>query len=404
MRSLRFLVSRRWLLFTLVVVILAYATWWLGEWQFHRLADRKQSNAIIRTNEARDPAAVEDVLAPGRAVDDRDEWRVVTATGRYDAADTVVVRYRTRDGESGIDVVVPLVTGDGTTLLVDRGWMPSDNQGADPSDIPAPPSGDVTVTGWVRVDATDSAEVSDHSTRAISSVEIGKALDREVYGGFVDLKTEDPAPAQALEGAELPELDNGPHFFYGLQWWFFGVLAVFGFFYLMYDEWRAARRGETSAREEVLAERKQKRAAKTAKKQAVRAAYERERQKETQRDRSMPPSTGTIAPETNDAAGESRKAATRPNSSGCPNRRSGMPDSVADRAPSESPEASHSWVMRSVATVPGMSPSTRMPRGPRSSASDLMVIASPGRRPLEIAMSASGARTLEESTSASAPP
>jgi cytochrome oxidase assembly protein ShyY1 len=317
-RSLRFLVSRRWLLFTLVVVILAYATWWLGEWQFHRLADRKQSNAIIRTNEARDPAAVEDVLAPGRAVDDRDEWRVVTATGRYDAADTVVVRYRTRDGESGIDVVVPLVTGDGTTLLVDRGWMPSDNQGADPSDIPAPPSGDVTVTGWVRVDATDSAEVSDHSTRAISSVEIGKALDREVYGGFVDLKTEDPAPAQALEGAELPELDNGPHFFYGLQWWFFGVLAVFGFFYLMYDEWRAARRGETSAREEVLAERKQKRAAKTAKKQAVRAAYERERQKETQRDRSMPPSTGTIAPETNDAAGESRKAATRPNSSGSP--------------------------------------------------------------------------------------
>ena len=125
-------------------------------------------------------------------------------------------------------------------------------------------------------------------------------------------------PAQALEGAELPELDNGPHFFYGLQWWFFGVLAVFGFFYLMYDEWRAARRGETSAREEVLAERKQKRAAKQAKKQAVRAAYERERQKETQRDRSMPPSTGTIAPETNDAAGESRKAATRPNSSGSP--------------------------------------------------------------------------------------
>ncbi len=36
--------------------------------------------------------------------------------------------------------------------------------------------------------------------------------------------------------AELPDLGNGPHFFYGLQWWFFGVLAVFGFFYLAYDE------------------------------------------------------------------------------------------------------------------------------------------------------------------------
>jgi cytochrome oxidase assembly protein ShyY1 len=317
-RSLRFLVSRRWLLFTLVVVVLAYATWWLGEWQFGRLADRKQSNAIIRTNEARDPAPVEDVLAPGRAVDERDEWRVVTATGTYDTADTVVVRYRTRDGESGIDVVVPLVTEEGPTLLVDRGWMPSDNQGADPGDLPAPPSGEVTVTGWVRADATDSAEVSDHSTRAISSVEIAPVLDQQVYGGFVDLKTEDPAPDQPLEGAELPELDNGPHFFYGLQWWFFGVLAVFGFFYLMYDEWRAARRGEAPTRDVVLAERKQQRAAKQRKKQAVRAAYEQERLRDAQRERSMPPSTGTMAPETNEAAGESRKAATRPNSAGSP--------------------------------------------------------------------------------------
>jgi cytochrome oxidase assembly protein ShyY1 len=278
---LRFLLSRRWLLFALVVVLLAYATWWLGEWQFRRLDERKHDNAIVRANESRDPAAAGDVLAVGRPVDHDDEWRLVTATGTYAADDTVIVRYRTRDGESGVDVVVPLVTRDGTALLVDRGWMPSDNRGTDTSDVPAPPEGEVTVTGWLRVDATgDSATVSDHSTRAISSVEIGRALDRPVYGGFVDLKTEDPPGDQPLEGAELPELDNGPHFFYGLQWWFFGVLAVFGFFYLMYDEWRAARRGRPSAREEAVAERKQQRAAKQQQKQAVRAAYERERQKD----------------------------------------------------------------------------------------------------------------------------
>lgn len=34
--------------------------------------------------------------------------------------------------------------------------------------------------------------------------------------------------------------------------------------------------------------------------------------------RSMPPSTGSITPETNEAAGESRNAAARPNSSGLP--------------------------------------------------------------------------------------
>ena len=59
-----------------------------------------------------------------------------------------------------------------------------------------------------------------------------------MYGGFVELASETPGPAEPLTPAELPDLGEGPHFFYGLQWWFFGLLAVFGFCYLVYDEWR----------------------------------------------------------------------------------------------------------------------------------------------------------------------
>ena len=243
MRSLRFLVSRRWVLFAIAVAVAAYGAWLLGEWQFHRLADRKASNAIVERNTTAPASPVSDVLAPGRPVDAADEWRVVNATGTYVPEDTVIVRYRTRDGASGADVVVPLVTPEGAALLVDRGWMATDNTATEPVDPPAPPPDEVTVTGWVRVDATgDSTAVSSTggalSTRAISSDRIGEAIDREVYGGFVDLKSEDPAPETPLERAELPELDNGPHFFYGLQWWFFGVLAVVGFGYLAFDEWR----------------------------------------------------------------------------------------------------------------------------------------------------------------------
>lgn len=264
------------MLFALVVVLLCYATWWLGQWQFHRLADRKASNAVVRTNEDRAPTPVTEVLARGEGVAASDEWRLVTATGAYAADDTVIVRYRTRDGRSGVDAVVPLVTADGTALLVDRGWLATDNQGADAGDVPSPPGGEVTVEGWVRADATgDSTAVSDGSTRAISSATIGPALGRPVYGGFVELKAEDGRPADGLEPVELPELDNGPHFFYGIQWWFFGVLAVVGFCYLAFDEWRSRATGADSTREEVLADRKRKRAAKNAKKQAVRAAYQR---------------------------------------------------------------------------------------------------------------------------------
>ncbi len=69
MRSFRFLLSRRWALFAVAVVLLAYAAWWLGEWQFGRLEDRKASNEIIRTNEALAPAPVADVLSTDRDVD-----------------------------------------------------------------------------------------------------------------------------------------------------------------------------------------------------------------------------------------------------------------------------------------------------------------------------------------------
>lgn len=319
--------TRRWLLFAVVVVLLCYGAWWLGQWQFDRLADRKANNAVVRANEDRDPTPVADVLAPGRPVAEDDEWRQVTATGEYDVDDTVVVRYRTRDGVSGVDLVVPLVTQDGAVLLVDRGWMPVDNQGSAVVDAPEPPAGEVTVEGWVRADATgDSTEVSDHSTRAISSAEIGPAIGQDVYGGFVVLESENGEPAADLQPVELPELNNGPHFFYGLQWWFFGALAVFGFGYLAWDERRSLRRKAPAeaAPEAAPSERATKRAAKNAKKQAVRAAYQRayeaERQERAERQsaRSMPPSTGTIDPETNDAAGDSRKAATRPNSSGSP--------------------------------------------------------------------------------------
>jgi cytochrome oxidase assembly protein ShyY1 len=241
-RSLSFLVSRRWILFALVVVLLAWLAWWLGEWQFHRLEDRKERNAVVERNVKADPVPAGEVLAVGEKVSSSEQYRRVTATGEYDVADTVIVRYRTHDGESGVDVVVPLVTKEGPVLLVDRGWLATGNSGARPDDVPAPPSGDVSVTGWVRLDGSGrSTDVTDKSTRSISSGTIAEALDLTAYGGFVDLESESPQADEPLEPAELPDLGNGPHFFYGLQWWFFGLLAVFGFFYLAYDEWKMLR-------------------------------------------------------------------------------------------------------------------------------------------------------------------
>ncbi len=95
----------------------------------------------------------------------------------------------------------------------------------------------MTVTGWVRQNAGGSAaQVVNASTRAISSTEIEPAIGVPTYGGFVQLLSESPKPATPLTPADPPDLSNGPHFFYALQWWFFGILALFGYGYLAWEE------------------------------------------------------------------------------------------------------------------------------------------------------------------------
>ncbi|GAB3245836.1 SURF1 family protein [Alteromonas gracilis] len=239
---MRFLLSRRWLLFAVAVGLLTWLAIALGQWQFGRLEDRQDSNVVLERNLTASPLPVADVMRPGEQPAVDDEWRRVTVRGTWADEDSIVVRYRTRDGASGIDVVTPLRTDDGTAVLVDRGWMRTANSGAQRPDLPKATPGRVTVTGWVRRDATGAATtVEDASTRAISSVEIGRTLDYPVVGGFLDLWEQVPETTDDLERIELPEISEGPHFFYGLQWWFFGALAVFGFGYLLFDEWRRRR-------------------------------------------------------------------------------------------------------------------------------------------------------------------
>jgi cytochrome oxidase assembly protein ShyY1 len=239
----RFLLSRRWLLFALTVVAAAWGASQLGQWQFHRLDDRRAENRLVAQNLDRPPVPIDDVLAVDRPASKDDEWREVVVHGTWDDAHTIVVKYQTRDGAAGVDVVTPLRTDGGAAVLVDRGWLATTNSGGTRPDLPAATTGPVTVLGWVRVDGTGgSTNVTDMATRAISSRSAAEVLPYRLYGGFLDLRTESPTPAKPLEPTELPDdTSEGPHFFYGLQWWFFGALAVIGFGYLAYDERRRMR-------------------------------------------------------------------------------------------------------------------------------------------------------------------
>ena len=183
---MRFLLSRRWLLFALVVVGGAWGASLLGQWQFHRLDERRAENRLVARNLDAPPVSIDDLLAVGRPAAEEHEWREVVVHGTWDDAHTIVVKYQTRDGAPGVDVVTPLRTDSGAAILVDRGWLGTQNSGSARPELPPATPGEVTVVGWVRVDGSGgSTTVSDLATRAVSSAAAAKVVSGEARFGVL---------------------------------------------------------------------------------------------------------------------------------------------------------------------------------------------------------------------------
>ncbi len=234
----RFLLSSRWIGFAIFVVLLSALCVRLGLWQFDRLEHRLAQNKVVKAHFKAAPVDLTTVLPQGTKVDDTSEWTRVTATGTYDAAHQITVKFSTRDGAPGVDVVTPLVLADGRAVLVDRGWITTKNTVEDP-DVPAPPSGQVTVMGWLRQNNGSRQQATrpvHGQVRAISSEGIEGSVPYALSNGYLNLRTQDPAATKALAVEPKPELGQGPHFFYALQWWFFAVLGTVGWFWFAWAE------------------------------------------------------------------------------------------------------------------------------------------------------------------------
>ncbi len=234
----RFLLSARWIGFAVFVLVLAAVCTRLGLWQIHRLEHRLDQNKVITAHLKAEPVELTQVLEPGDEVDDESEFTRVRATGTYDVKHQVTVTFTTRDGAPGVDVVTPFVLSSGQAVLVDRGWQESENTVARP-DVPGPPPGEVTITGWLRQNNGAEGEAIrpiKGQIRAISSVGFAKSVPYDLLGGYLNLRSEDPPPAQKLAAEPVPERGQGPHFFYALQWWFFALLAIVGYFWFARSE------------------------------------------------------------------------------------------------------------------------------------------------------------------------
>jgi surfeit locus 1 family protein len=247
----RFLLRARWLAFHCLVVVLVVVMVNLGFWQLRRLEERRDRNASVEARSAVAPAPVDEVLTlDGGAGAPDAEWRIVTATGRYDADHQVLIRNRSYGGAPGYHVVTPLVTSTGT-LLVNRGWIPfGDDEGPE---VPPPPTGDVEVTGRLRPSQTrgrigpkDAAKGTLDELARLDVERIQAQTPGRLYPLYVELVDADPPPGDLPRLLPLPELGDGPHLSYAGQWFLFSACAVVGWVVIVR---RAARQGGRFRRE-----------------------------------------------------------------------------------------------------------------------------------------------------------
>lgn len=226
----RFLLKPKWILFHVLCVVLVVTMVELGFWQLHRLQDRREFNAQVTERAATPVSPFADVVTPG-ADPDQVQWRRVTATGTYLPDEQLIEVNRSQDGAAGVNVVTPMRLDDGTVLLVNRGFAPSPDMTN--ADAPPAPTGTVQVEGRLRVSdertfgGFTEPEGELTQIQRIDIPRLAPQLPTPLAPVYLDLVASRPAD-ENLRPVPDPELTEGPHLSYMLQWWFFSLCVVVG--------------------------------------------------------------------------------------------------------------------------------------------------------------------------------
>jgi surfeit locus 1 family protein len=211
---------------TLATIAFVAAAVALGNWQRHRAAE-KDALAGEFAAAARE-APVE--LPPRDEDATHLRFRMVRASGEYDAGHQIFLDNKVHAAQAGFHVVAPLrLAGSNRVVLVDRGWVA---QGARRADLPVvpPPAGALTVTGRVNL-PPHYLELK--TERPIGPLWENLDLGRIAAATGLDLlpviveQTDPVAPPDALvRDWPPPDLGAAQNFSYMLQWYSFAGLAV----------------------------------------------------------------------------------------------------------------------------------------------------------------------------------
>lgn len=213
----RFAWRLRWALGHLLAVGLVALFVTLGIWQLRRLDERRATNELIEARAQMDPVPVGQLLDPGDGGDvvDQARFRAVTASGSYLDVDAAV--RVSQGGASGARVFTVLDVGSGETVAVLRGFAAQRSDGQ--VIAPDPPPGAATVAGV----AVPRSRLEPISRRAIDDLEASAP-------GLLPVVIQATEPdVEALAAVPPPELGDGPHLSYAVQWFLFAGVGAIGY-------------------------------------------------------------------------------------------------------------------------------------------------------------------------------
>ncbi len=221
------------LLKSLLALILIAGCIWAAQWQYHRGVDRHERNNQIEARADLPAITIESARRDAPSF----EWRAIEATGEFDSNRQILLRNRYFEGKYGFEVLTAFKDQGGGEFWVDRGWVQAGASATIAPQLPALPTGTVTIEGRLRLDRSlpqgkffaiptdDKGGLISEANAQASNTESG--IDSTFY---IDLLAGDQPELTPTVPAALPELSDGPHFAYALQLIIFGGLVVYGRF------------------------------------------------------------------------------------------------------------------------------------------------------------------------------
>ena len=237
--SYGFALRPKWLAIHLLAVLALAVMVGACIWQIDRLHTKQARNRLLDARGEEPVAALESLLRPtdpGDAVGPV-AYRVVQATGTYSPGDEVFVRNRSLDGAPGAWVLTPLVTADGTAVVVNRGWVPSSSTSPQLPAGAEAPTGEVTVTGLLMpsqhrgiIGPRDAAEGRLPVLARADLDRLQQQVTDDLYPAYVQLLSSTTDALGAFpRPVPAPEQSEGPHRGYAGQWALFALIWVIGY-------------------------------------------------------------------------------------------------------------------------------------------------------------------------------